>query len=150
MIVEPVTLISDEWIAAFNRLGPQLSESIHMPTRPEWEEMIHSPATTLLIARSGEQQGQGTILGTLTLVVFRTPAGVSAHIEDVVVDQGARGRGVGEALTRTAIALAAEKGAKKVDLTSSSWREAANRLYQRIGFVLWNTNFYRYVIEQNR
>ena len=148
MQIEKVTGVTDELIAAFSRLGPQLSETFHLPSRREWEEIVTSPAITLLIARSGDGPGQDDIIGTLTLVVFRSPAGVSAHIEDVVVDQSARGKGVGEALTRTALTLAAEKGAKKVDLTSSPWREAANRLYQRLGFVHWNTNFYRYVIEK--
>jgi ribosomal protein S18 acetylase RimI-like enzyme len=65
-----------------------------------------------------------------------------------VVDEKARGKGAGEALTRAAMELAAEKGAKKIDLTSRPEREAANHLYQKLGFVLWNTNFYRYVIKE--
>jgi ribosomal protein S18 acetylase RimI-like enzyme len=144
--IEKVDVVTDELVAAFSRLGPQLSETMPLPTPAQLEEIITSPATHLFIARDSEQQDE--IVGTLTLAVFRSPAGVSAHIEDVVVDQKARGRGVGEVLTRAAITLAADKGAKKVDLTSSSWREAANRLYQRMGFVRWDTNFYRYVIKK--
>ena len=83
-------------------------------------------------------------VGTLTLVVFRIPTGVRAWIEDVVVDDAARGHGVGEALNQFALDLARGKGAKTVDLTSRPSREAANRLYQRIGFQPRETNVYRF------
>ena len=80
-------------------------------------------------------------------VVTCIPTGVRAWIEDVVVDTSARGKGAGEALTRAALERAAELGAKTVDLTSRPSREAANRLYQRVGFVLRQSNLYRYTLE---
>jgi ribosomal protein S18 acetylase RimI-like enzyme len=86
----------------------------------------------------------GRIVGSLTLAVFRIPTGIRAWIEDVVVDESARGHGVGEALNRAALAEAKRRGAKTVDLTSRPSREAANRLYLRIGFVARETNVYRY------
>ena len=101
--------------------------------------MITAPATQLLLARS-----DGKIIGILMLVLFRIPTGLRAWIEDVVVDGDARGKGAGEALTRAAVASAIERGARTVDLTSRPSREAANRLYQRVGFKLRETNFYRY------
>jgi ribosomal protein S18 acetylase RimI-like enzyme len=146
MMIEQVTEVTDDLMAAFALLGPQLSKNMKVPTREQLNEIIQSPVTTLLVAR--DPQSNQKIVGTLTLVVFRTPAGVSAHIEDVVVDGQQRGQGIGEALTRAALSLAAEKGAKKVDLTSASWREAANRLYQRLGFMRWETNLYRFLIEK--
>ncbi|MEY4373004.1 MAG: hypothetical protein RL219_1773, partial [Actinomycetota bacterium] len=87
------------------------------------------------------------IVGTLTLVVFRIPTGVRAWIEDVVVDNAARGHGVGELLNVRALEVARSKGAKTVDLTSRPSREAANRLYQRIGFQPRETNVYRFSLE---
>ena len=101
--------------------------------------MIASPASDVLVAREGDR-----ILGTLTLVTFRIPTGVRSWIEDVVVDDAARGKGVGDLLNRFALDVARDKGAKTVDLTSRPTREAANRLYQRIGFVARETNIYRY------
>jgi ribosomal protein S18 acetylase RimI-like enzyme len=80
----------------------------------------------------------------LTLAVFRIPTGVRAWIEDVVVDQSARGQGVGEALSRRALDLAAAAGARTVELTSRPSRQAANHLYQRLGFQPRDTNVYRY------
>ncbi len=103
--------------------------------------MIESPASDVLIASDGD-----VILGALTLIVFRIPTGARAWIEDVVVDDAARGRGVGDALNRFALDLARAKGAKTVDLTSRPSREAANRLYQRLGFVARDTNVYRFVL----
>src|ERR1700721_2324976 len=68
------------------------------PGRKGLEEIVGSSASTLLVARA-----EGTIVGTLTLAMFPIPTGFRAWIEDVVVDQAARGRGVGEALTNEAI-----------------------------------------------
>jgi len=130
----------DELVDAFVRLTPQLSRSNPAPTRAELDEIVRSEASRLLVARDDD----GTIVGSLTLVLFRIPTAVRAWIEDVVVDEAARGQGVGEALNREALRIAAEAGARTVDLTSRPSREAANRLYQRIGFEQRETNVYRY------
>jgi ribosomal protein S18 acetylase RimI-like enzyme len=131
--------VDDELIEGMGRLLPQLSRSAPPPGAEQLTEIVTSPCTTLLIARDA-----GRIVGSLTLAVFRIPTGVRAWIEDVVVDTGARGKGVGEALSRRALAVAAERGARTVELTSRPSREAANRLYQRIGFQARETNVYRY------
>lgn len=89
---------------------------------------------------------EGRIVGSLTLATFRIPTGVRAWIEDVVVDEQARGHGVGEALNRAALDLARAEGAITVELTSRPSREAANRLYLRMGFVVRDTNVYRYTL----
>ena len=130
----------EELAAAFARLIPQLSSSSPPPTRDQLAEMIESSATTVFLARNE----QGTIVGTLTLVVFRIPSAIRAWIEDVVVDGAARGSGAGEALNRAALETAKKLGARTVDLTSRPSREAANRLYQRLGFQRRETNVYRY------
>jgi ribosomal protein S18 acetylase RimI-like enzyme len=126
-------------VEGMRRLLPQLSRSAPPPSAEQLGEIVASPCTQLLVARDA-----GQIVGSLTLAVFRIPTGVRAWIEDVVVDTGARGKGVGEALSREALRLAAERGARTVELTSRASREAANRLYQRIGFEPRETNVYRY------
>ena len=138
--VEVADEVTDELVEAWVRLTPQLSSSSPPPDHDQLAEIVASPATHLLVARGDD----GAILGSLTLVLFRIPTGLRAWIEDVVVDGDARGRGVGEALNRYAIDVAAERGARSVDLTSRPSREAANRLYQRLGFVPRDTNVYRY------
>jgi ribosomal protein S18 acetylase RimI-like enzyme len=138
--------VSDELVAAVGRLVGQLSTSSAPPTRAELEAIVTSPATTLIVARGEPVDGgpEGTIVGMLTLATFRIPTGVRAWIEDVVVDESARGQGIGEALVMEAVARVAAAGAKTVDLTSRPSREAANRLYRRLGFQTRETNVYRY------
>jgi ribosomal protein S18 acetylase RimI-like enzyme len=137
--VEVAAEVTPELVDAMARLLPQLSRSAPPPTEVELAEMVASPATHLLVARDDA----GTIVGSLTLALFRIPTGLRAWIEDVVVDGEARGQGIGEALNRAALDLAARHGARTVDLTSRPSREAANRLYQRLGFVARETNVYR-------
>ena len=134
------TELTDDLREGFDRLTPQLSSSNPPPTQAELAAIIAAPATQLLLARDDD----GTILGALTLALFRIPTGLRAWIEDVVVDDAARGRGVGELINREALARAKAAGATTVDLTSRPSREAANRLYQRIGFQARTTNVYRY------
>ncbi|MFZ1490488.1 MAG: GNAT family N-acetyltransferase [Ilumatobacteraceae bacterium] len=137
--IEVADAAGPELVEAFGRLVPQLSRSSAPPTPDELSEMVDSAASDVLVAYDGD-----SICGTLTLVTFRIPTGVRAWIEDVVVDEAVRGKGVGEALNRFAIELARQKGAKTVDLTSRPSREAANRLYRRLGFVQRDTNVYRF------
>ena len=126
-------------IAAFERLIPQLSSSNPPPTEVELRRIVDSDSTLLLLA-----EDDGVIVGSLTLALFQIPTGLRAWIEDVVVDASARGKGVGETLNRVALDEAKRIGATTVDLTSRPSREAANRLYQRLGFVKRDTNVYRY------
>jgi ribosomal protein S18 acetylase RimI-like enzyme len=141
VVVDEVTEVTDEVVEAVARLVPQLSRSAPVPTLEELVEIVGAPSTVFLAARS---EGDGRILGLLTLALFRIPTGVRAWIEDVVVEESARGRGIGEALTREAIRRAGDAGARTVDLTSRPSRETANRLYRRLGFVERETNVYRY------
>lgn len=131
---------SDALVARLGQLVRQLSRSAPEPTLAELSEIAGSSATHLLLARDAA----GAVLGTLTLVVFRIPTGVRAWVEDVVVDEAARGRGVAQALVAGALDQARAHGARTVDLTSRPSRAAANRLYQRMGFVLRETNVYRH------
>ena len=140
------TAANPELIEALTRLVPQLTPGAPMPSADDIREIVDSPSTTLLVAR--DQTAGGRIIGALFLIMFRVGSGVRALIEDVVVDAEARGRGVGEALSRAALALAASRGASTVDLTSRPARGAANRLYQRIGFQKRETNVYRYVFDE--
>ena len=137
--VEEVDSVSSELLQALGELVPQVSDTAPPPTEDEVDTIVSSPVTRLLLARGGD----GSIVGTLTLVVFRIPTGIGAWIEDVVVDESARRQGVGEALMTAAVRLAEESGARHVNLTSRPDREAANRLYQRLGFELRETNVYR-------
>ena len=137
MRIERVTESDDALVEAVGRLLRQLSAQREPPGRAELEELAASPGTTLFVARDGD-----AIVGMLTLILYRVPTGLRGFIHDVVVDESARGQGVGEALTREALGLAETAGARTVELTARGEREAANRLYRRLGFELRKTNVY--------
>jgi ribosomal protein S18 acetylase RimI-like enzyme len=137
MNVARVTEVDELLAAAVARLVPQLSPKRQPAGLPELAELVASPGTDLIVARDG-----AAVLGMLTLVLYRVPTGLRAWIHDVVVDEAARGRGVGEALTREALSLAESAGAISVELTTRQEREAANRLYRRLGFEQRETNVY--------
>jgi ribosomal protein S18 acetylase RimI-like enzyme len=136
--VEVLGEVTGEVVEAFGRLLPQLSRSARPLGRADLETIVNCPANTVLLARSA-----GTIIGTLTLVMFPLPSGPRAWIEDVVVDESARGQGAGERLTREALRIAREAGARTVDLTSRPSREAAGRLYERLDFAIRDSRLYR-------
>lgn len=142
-VIEEAVSVSDELVGAIGRLLPFLSSSAPPPSAEELGEIVGSSSTVLLTAREAPA---GPIVGTLTLALFRIPTGVRAWIEDVIADEAVRGRGCGEALTREALKIASERGARTVELTSRPSREAANRLYRKIGFSVRETNVYRYVL----
>jgi ribosomal protein S18 acetylase RimI-like enzyme len=142
--VEIATSLTPAIVDAVQRLVPQLSRSNPPPTTAELGELVASPATDLFIALDDA----GTIVGMGTLVTFRIPTARRAWIEDVVVDESTRGQGVGDALTRAMIDRSREFGAVTVDLTSRPARGAANRLYQRAGFVRRDSNVYRFDLRE--
>ncbi|MDR0346339.1 MAG: GNAT family N-acetyltransferase [Nocardiopsaceae bacterium] len=140
--IEVVERVTPELANAFARLVPQLSRSAAVPDDEALTRLISSDAITVLVARSGPD-----IAGSLTLVTFPLPTGTRAWIEDVVVDESARGQGIGEALTVRALELARQAGARTVDLTSRPSRTAAGRLYERAGFQLRDSRLYRYSLD---
>ncbi|MBI1792927.1 MAG: GNAT family N-acetyltransferase [Chloroflexi bacterium] len=140
MQIEVVTQADQKLWDAFQRLVPQLTSNNPPPSRDDLAALVKSESSTLIIARADD----GSIIGAASLTVYRVPTGMRAIIEDVIVDESARGRGIGEALVRRCLELARKKGAGGVALTSNPKREAANRLYVRMGFVYRETNAYYY------
>jgi ribosomal protein S18 acetylase RimI-like enzyme len=136
--VEVVDKVTDEDVTAINRLLPQLSKSAAPLDASALTRVANWDGNSLLLARAA-----GEIIGMLTLVTFPIPTGLRARIEDVVVDESARGQGVGAALTEEAIRLARAAGARTIDLTSRPSRQSASRLYERLGFQARETRTYR-------
>lgn len=150
MTVELITAATPEIHEAMGRLIPQLSRSAAPMSETDVERFLAQGGVHLLVFRpdAADDEGNHPILGMLSLATFEIPTGVRAWIEDVVVDEAARGQGAGQALVVAAIEHAQKIGARTVDLTSRPSREAANRLYQRAGFQLRETNVYRVTLEK--
>jgi ribosomal protein S18 acetylase RimI-like enzyme len=137
--IQAVTTFDQATYDVVCRLHPMLSPTTPRPDMAAVRSAVDSPDTSLLLARVGAEP-----VGMLTLVVVHLIGGVAAHIEDVVVDESARGRGVGRALVEATLDRARAAGATHVDLTSRPDRTAANRLYRSMGFEQRDTNAYRF------
>ena len=145
MYIGKVSAATEEIHKALQRLVPQLGAHKVPPTWEELNDLIQSEASTLLVAR--EPDRESPIAGILCLTVYRVPTGIRSIIEDVIVDQTMRRRGIGEGLLHHAIDLAREAGAEGISLTSNPQREAANELYRSMGFQLRQTNPYFYKLK---
>lgn len=140
MWIEVATEATSELVDAFQRLIPQLTKNNPPPSPELLTALVKSESSILLLARADDS----SILGALALAVYSVPTGIRSIIEDVIVDQSARGQGIAEALMRRAMDIAKEKGATQVNLTSNPNRAAANRLYTKMGFKKRETNAYIY------
>ncbi|QWB24560.1 MULTISPECIES: GNAT family N-acetyltransferase [Streptomyces] len=140
--VEVIREPSEELLDAFGRLLPQLSTTARPLDRAAVDRLVSCDANTVLVARSG-----GAIVGTLTLVLLPLPSGLRGRVEDVVVDDAARGQGIAGLLIEEALRLARRAGARTVDLTSRPDRAAANRLYERLGFQARESTVHRYTVD---
>lgn len=129
-------------LAGINGLMRQLSDTAKTLSIGDLVKIVdHESITIILAARADDPEA---IVAMLTLAVFPIPTGMRAWIEDVVVDVSYRRRGIGEMLTREALDIAIQCGARSIELTSRNERESANRLYRRLGFEERETNVYRY------
>lgn len=145
MYIQIVSEVTEELHKALQQLIPQLGAHKVAPTWAELKDLVESESSTLLVARDPGESGP--IRGILCLTIYRVPTGLRSIIEDVVVDESARRKGIGEALVRKAIELARPAGADGLSLTSNPQREAANQLYQSMGFQLRQTNPYFYKLK---
>jgi ribosomal protein S18 acetylase RimI-like enzyme len=140
MHIERVGEVTEEIHAAICRLVSEIGTQKPVPTRAELAELVASHASTLWIARFPD--GNGRIAGMLTLTLYRVPTGMRSIVEDVAVDPTLRRRGIARGLMLNAIEAARQAGAEVMALSSNRRREAANRMYQAMGFELRDTNAY--------
>jgi ribosomal protein S18 acetylase RimI-like enzyme len=144
MHISRVTRATEELVIACDRLIPQLTRR-PVPTPDDLSALIDSPSV-LLIARTSDQSSP--IIGAGTLGIFRTPTGLHAHIEDIIVDQSLRGQGIGKALVSQLLNVANEMNLDGVSLTCNPTREAANKMYEKMGFTKWETNVFWYDLKK--
>ena len=143
MRVEAVRKATPELQTVLARLLPQLNSALPVPDMERLQELMADPDVTLLVAREGTE-----IVGTTTVIVYVTPFWIKARLDEVVVDEKARGKGVGEALVKAALEIGRQKGAQVAELQSGrgSNREAAHRLYERLGFKIRDSDVMRIVL----
>ena len=143
MRIDTATTATPELLEGLSRLLPQLNPDLQALTLERLQRIINDPAATLLVVRDDED----AIVGTAAVLVYTTPAYVKSRVEDVVIDEHSRGKGVGMELVRRCIEVARESGAQIVELQSARWRKVANKLYPKLGFELRDSNLYRLNLE---
>lgn len=141
--IERVGEATPQVLAALARLLPQLNPKLPLPDMERLRRLVADPAVTLLLARDGDE-----IVGTTTVIVYTTPFWIKARLDEVVVDRAARGKGLGEALVKAALQVGRERGAQVAELQSGRGeaRDAAHRLYERLGFEIRNSDVMRIVL----
>jgi GNAT superfamily N-acetyltransferase len=141
--IERVDEATAEIESALARLLPQLNPTLELPDSERIRRLVEDPAVTLLIAKDGDE-----LVGTTTVIVYTTPFWIKARLDEVVVDQAARGRGVGEALVKAAMQIGRDRGAQVAELQSGRGeaRKAAHRLYERLGFRIRDTDVMRVIL----
>lgn len=132
----------DTEVAALAHLLPQVSSRAGPLTSERVAFVVTNPSTHIVVASLN-----GTIVGMALLLVCTTLAGQFGFVEEVAVDASVRRRHVATNLMLCLLTLAKELGLDFVELTSRPSREAANGLYQALGFERRETNVYRHRLE---
>jgi ribosomal protein S18 acetylase RimI-like enzyme len=145
--IEIATGVTDELRKALGRLIPQLGGKQFAPSDERLKALLAASGSTLLLARLPVDGG--AVVGMLSLTVYPVPTGIRAIIEDVVVDEAFRSRGIARSLIHAALEIARSQGAGGVTLTSNPRRVAANHLYQKMGFIRRETNSYYFDLQKN-
>jgi ribosomal protein S18 acetylase RimI-like enzyme len=142
MEIKRVTSFGENVYEAVLKLLPQLAPDADLPSRQYFKTIIASENIHFFIAETDEKH----IVGMLSVVTYKIPTGLKVWIEDVVVDDSQRGKGLGWDLMQHAIDYSKSLGAKSVVLTSRPSRVAANELYKKLGFLQYETNVYKYLL----
>ena len=116
----------------------QLTSSNVVFGEKEYGQLVSSESSTLFLMYSGE-----TLIGMSTIATYLCPTGRKSWIEDVVIDQNYRGKGLGRRMLDYLLAYVHKQEDTTLMLTSRPSRVAANQLYQSLDFEKRNTNVYR-------
>lgn len=126
-------------LTALAYLADGLIDNAH-PYVPQLRDASARAQHAVLLAMADGEGGEGKIVGTLTLVPPGSKFAELAQDDEfelrmLAVSPIERGRGIGAGLTRAALEMAVERGAKRVVLSTMDTMHAAHRLYERLGFV---------------
>lgn len=142
--IECINTYSQQLLEACNKLLSQLNVDIPKRTEEFMRRLMQSSTAKVFVARDIDS---GEIVAMTTLVIYQVLSGKRATIEDVVVDEEYRRKGIGKKLLEEVLAVAHKENVSYIDLTSRPSRIEANNLYQSLGFEKRDTNVYRYIIK---
>jgi len=145
LTIERARAVTPDLVRAMADLIPALSPQRPPPDATQLQAILDDERLHLFLARDP----QGTVAGSITLILYRVPTGLRARIEDLVVSPRHRGLGLGRALMERAMLAARQAHAHVLDLTSNPSRLEANQLYLSLGFMRWETNVYRKVLDEH-
>ena len=143
MIINEIKIATPELHTQILNLLKQLTNKDFQFTYDDFNSIVNSEHSVLIGAFE-----ENILVGILTLAIVQIPTSKNGRIEDVVVDEKFRGKGIGEKLSLEAIRVGQELKLSKLFLTSNPKRIEANKLYQKIGFQLGTTNSYFYEINK--
>jgi len=139
MKIGPLKKVTKETMRDINGLVKQLRRKgdVMSGSPKDLRDIVASKNAVLIVAQDGTR-----VAGMGTLYIQQKIGKRTAHIEDVVVDEAYRGQGLGKKIVQALIAAAKARRVGTIHLTSRPEREAANALYQKLGFTLKKTNPY--------
>jgi ribosomal protein S18 acetylase RimI-like enzyme len=140
LTIERRTAITQEGVNELNVLMRELhaeKNDVVEATLETVQRMLAEKNIVMVTVNDGEK-----IIGTATLYLMPKIGKLVSHLEDVVVSSVYRGQGLGEKLVQKTIDIAKELGVVSIALTSRPERVAANKLYQKLGFIRKETNPY--------
>ena len=114
-------------------------------------DLIERPDRALLVAESSplHEDEESRLMGLCTILLSSRPAGpvfparVVFEIDNVVVDEAMRRRGVARSLIRESEAWSRAQGAREVSLTVYDFNNQARSFYEQIGFLSNKTQMVR-------
>ncbi len=89
---------------------------------------------------------ENQIVGIAMMAMYKVISGHKGMVEDVVVDQGQRGKGIGRKLMEKLLEEGKNKNLDEILLFTGHHRTPAIALYKSLGFQLKNSGLYRLVL----
>jgi ribosomal protein S18 acetylase RimI-like enzyme len=138
MTIERLNQVNEKVLKDMNMLVLQLSSRGYQMDIAQLNSVIKDKNNIVTVVLD-----DGHIVGMITLVIIHQVTGNKGYLEDLVIDEKYRGKGLGEKLVTEAISIARKSNIESVELKSETHRIAANKLYQKLGFELKEANVYK-------
>ena len=138
IVVEQLKKADPQALEELTALAHALHCDVRMPEAADLEAMTQDKNTILMVVRE-----DGRIIGMATLYIIQKLGRRSASMEDVIVEEGHRGQGLGTRLVSALIEEGKKRGIGSISLTSRAERVAAHKLYESLGFAKRDTDVFK-------